>query len=64
MKCERCKFWDVERRWGERKDKASCRVKAPSIRRGGTACDTTAEWPSTHANDWCGHFEEEMRTAK
>lgn len=56
--CSACEHWDIENAWGERKDKAACRVKPPTVRQSGAACDTTGQWPSTRGADWCGAYEQ------
>lgn len=57
MKCGECKYWDKPRAWGDRKDKAACRVNPPLIRDGRMSCDASAEWPTTYDDAWCGRFE-------
>lgn len=59
--CKNCLYWNIDDAWGERKDKASCRVQPPRIRVGGLACDETAVWPSTLATHWCGEFAHRER---
>lgn len=61
MRCLHCRFWDRQRIWGEKNDKASCRANPPTVRRGGLACDPNGEWPTTYATDWCGHFKPSPR---
>lgn len=56
MRCADCQWWDRANAWGESKSKAACRVRAPSIRADRMACDVSAVWPSTNADDWCGQF--------
>ena len=61
MLCSRCRYWDnspagtyqspdhaVVAEFGR------CRVKAPHLPPSGLR----ALWPTTHANDWCGEFED------
>lgn len=55
--CGGCEFWDIAQAWGERKDKAPCRINPPSIKASGMQCDANAQWPNTTRNDWCGEFE-------
>lgn len=54
--CGNCEFWDVAGAWGERKDKARCRINPPTIRTNGMACDPNAQWPNTTKEDWCAQF--------
>lgn len=56
MTCRDCRYWDVTRAWGERKDKALCRALPPTIRTTGMACDPDAAWPTTRDDAWCGSF--------
>lgn len=58
MQCKKCRWWDEKRAWGEKKDKAPCRIMPPSIRPSTAACDPNGQWPHTHASDWCGAFVE------
>lgn len=54
--CRLCEFWDRNRAWGEKKDKAACRALPPLIRSNAMACDADAHWPTTTADQWCGSF--------
>lgn len=55
--CGNCEFWDIAKAWGERKDKAACRIDPPTIKTSGISCDPNAQWPNTSKDDWCGRIE-------
>lgn len=54
--CSDCLWWDRENAHGEQKDKAKCRVQPPSITPAYKAGESSWDWPTTNAKDWCGAF--------